>query len=271
MSSIADDLAAELRELRRRAYAPGADIHDDPVAMARLHELESVVRVTAPEPTEPPPAPEPAAASVPLPDTAVEQTAVPHDGTMDAATAPPDEAASAGIPAPPTVAEASSSDTVARVPWWRRHVRLLWVASLVVATLLGAGLALSVQAVAAGQVAVLGVDLDGDWPESFWDPAPDDAQLFESFYGLTVLTVPQDFGDGMTPTTNCLYIMDGANSFGSGGCSAGGFPAIASLMVTRSSPEELRDRFGIGASLQFVHEGDRVRVYAAKPVPGETP
>jgi len=164
-----------------------------------------------------------------------------------------------------------SPDAEARVPWWRRRIRLLWVASLVVAALLGAGIALSVQAVGAGQVAVLGEDPDGDWPDSFWDPAPQGAQLFAPFYGLSVLTVPQEFGDGPSLDTKCLYIVDGSNSFGAGGCSAGPFPAIASLMVTRSSPGELRDRFGVGAALQFVHEGDRVRVYAAQPAPGETP
>jgi hypothetical protein len=39
MLSVED--AAELAALRRRAFAPGADIHDDPAALARLAELES--------------------------------------------------------------------------------------------------------------------------------------------------------------------------------------------------------------------------------------
>ncbi len=41
----------ELAELRRRAYGPHADIATDPVAQARLHELEALERETrsAPE------------------------------------------------------------------------------------------------------------------------------------------------------------------------------------------------------------------------------
>jgi hypothetical protein len=40
-SPVAQDRAIELAELRRRAYGPDADIHDDPAAVARLRELES--------------------------------------------------------------------------------------------------------------------------------------------------------------------------------------------------------------------------------------
>lgn len=39
-----DEDAAELAELRRRAYGPGADIADDPAARARLEELEERAR-----------------------------------------------------------------------------------------------------------------------------------------------------------------------------------------------------------------------------------
>lgn len=44
---------AELDALRRRAYGPGADIHDSPIAVARLIELEDRARAeaSAPAPT----------------------------------------------------------------------------------------------------------------------------------------------------------------------------------------------------------------------------
>ena len=50
---------AELEALRRRAYGPEADIHDDPVALARLQELEERPPGSAdrPEPAEPEPLP----------------------------------------------------------------------------------------------------------------------------------------------------------------------------------------------------------------------
>lgn len=40
----AADRAAELRELRLRAYGPDADIESDPAALARLRELEGMRR-----------------------------------------------------------------------------------------------------------------------------------------------------------------------------------------------------------------------------------
>lgn len=264
MPSIADDPAAELRELRRRAYGPGADIHDDPTAMTRLHELENGARAAAPA-QEDLPAPPPLPAPGPVTEALPEQTADAQQSTTDAATDASERAAGRGIPP----ADAATTETpAARVPWWRRRMRLLWPASLVAAALIGAAATLSVQAVGAGQVAVLAEDPDGEWPENIWDPAPAGARIFEPFNGLTVLAVPQDFGG---TSQDCLYITDDANAFGSGGCSAGTFPAIATLMVSRDAPQELRDRFGVGSALQFVQEDDRVRVYAGRAAPGGTP
>ena len=40
-----DDDVAELAQLRRRAYGPGADIGADPAALARLDELETRIRL----------------------------------------------------------------------------------------------------------------------------------------------------------------------------------------------------------------------------------
>src|SRR6478609_4784199 len=39
---------AELEVLRRRAFGPDADIHDDPAALARLIELEDLARPAVP-------------------------------------------------------------------------------------------------------------------------------------------------------------------------------------------------------------------------------
>lgn len=47
MSAPTDPSSDELRTLRARAYGPDADIHDDPAALARLHELEERARITA--------------------------------------------------------------------------------------------------------------------------------------------------------------------------------------------------------------------------------
>ena len=44
------DLERELRDLRARAYGPDSDIQDDPVALARLAELEARRARGAPPP-----------------------------------------------------------------------------------------------------------------------------------------------------------------------------------------------------------------------------
>ncbi|MFS0734854.1 hypothetical protein ABC304_05410 [Microbacterium sp. 1P10UB] len=68
-----DDDAAELARLRRRAYGPDADIAADPVALARLDELEQAAR-PQPEPVrvpDPSPTAE-GAAPAPLSDPVVD-------------------------------------------------------------------------------------------------------------------------------------------------------------------------------------------------------
>ena len=54
---------AELEALRRRAFGPDADIHDDPAALARLIELEDLARPGRAE--RPSPKPRPAASEPP--------------------------------------------------------------------------------------------------------------------------------------------------------------------------------------------------------------
>ena len=72
------------------------------------------------------------------------------------------------------------------------------------------------------------------------------------------------------PDTARAAENDGGPS--TGGCSAGEFPPTAGLVVTRSSPDELRERFPIGTALQFVAEGSEVHIYAkAPPLTERTP
>jgi hypothetical protein len=86
------DTQRELRELRVRAYGPAADIERDPVAIARLVELESLHRQArattgppqgAPERMRvaPPPRPSPAAANV------IDHTPLPLSVSSSSATA----------------------------------------------------------------------------------------------------------------------------------------------------------------------------------------
>lgn len=294
MSAIADDPGAELRALRERAYGPDADIHDDPAAMQRLRELEDGERVR------------PAAAAAPdfdarrgrFDDAAgaprrVDRPAIPDDvghaasaqtgdRSLDAGdTASDPEAVAANtMPDSPDASSAAGSDAgegvaipvqAAAPPWWRRRMPLLWAGSVVVAALLGAGAALSMQTIWAGQVAVLTEDADRTWPEGFFDPPPEGGAMFEDFLGLTPVRVPQQMGPDST-LSNCLYVLLApSNGMMGAGCSAGTFPATAAILVTEQSPAEVLERFEPGTALQFVLDGSQVRVYAAAPAPGATP
>jgi len=256
----------ELRALRARAYGPLADIHDDPVALARLQELESQQRnAAAPVVDEPSPlalfeeAPDAGTAPPPAAEAGAPDP-VPGYGAPDAPGTPED-----GIPSPDMAAD--EPERGAR-PWWRR-TRVLWAASLVAAVLFGVGLTLSVQSVTAGKVATLGVDEDAEWPSSFGDRPPG-GQQFDDFHGMSVLSYPQGFsGD---PSQICLYALsnaDGNGTVGAAGCGSGAFPASAALTVSEQLPRELREAFPVGTALQFVLDGEQVHVYAKAPGVGE--
>lgn len=237
----------ELRALRARAYGPEADIQDDPAALQRLQELEALERaIAAPAVTTTAIAP-----AVELIDQA-ETPAAPVDEPAAESTAAADEDA-ADIPASPP--------EPAPLPWWRRRITLLWAGSLVIAALLGGAAALSLQAITAGRAAVLQEDSTRAWPEGFFGGRPPGARMFTAFHGLTVVALPEQFG----PTdTECMYVIaEPTNAMVTAGCTAGSFPAVASLVVSPESPDELLERFGEGAALQFVLDGSQVTVYSA--------
>lgn len=295
MSVIADDPGAELRALRERAYGPGADILDDPAAIKRLRELEDAERAQLAAATGtttgaafvdvdtddldiPAPAlflpareePTVDAAGRSQPETAPDPTAagadtVTPDASGDAASVEDDAAPGDTIPNQP--------DAPASTPWWRRRMPLLWAGSVVVAGVIGAAIALSLHAFGAGQVAVLNVDPDMEWPEGFFDPPPEGATAFEEFHGLVPVHLPQQMSAGATPS-DCLYLAaPEADSFGffSAACGAGPFPAAVAILVTADAPRELLEHYEPGTGLQFVLRGSQVRVYASAPAPGTTP
>ncbi|MFK4838060.1 hypothetical protein ACI3KY_20225, partial [Microbacterium sp. ZW T2_14] len=150
-----------------------------------------------------------------------------------------------------------------RRPWWRRRRVLLWTASVVAGVLVGVGATLAIQAAGAGRIATLQVDAEAAWPDAFFGERPEDAQVFEEFYGLTVLVFSQTSREA--GKQNCLYILVAEDSFGGGSCSSGSFAANASVQVLPRSPDELRERFPAGTSLGFVVDGSQVRVYAREP------
>lgn len=244
---MSDSRADELRSLRARAYGPGADIFDDPAAVRRLAELESITRTPIREPV---PAPEP------IPEPPAEPS--------EEVDRPP-----AGPPEPPGATDAAAPPASARRAWWRRPV-VLWAASIVVAvvaTALVTHLALSQ---GPRQVAVLAPS-SVEWPQEYFGEQPEGGQVFDDFYGVTVIALPQQFSEDLAAP--CLYVLrtgEMSNGMLGGGCGAGAFTATAAVAVTESMPEALRDRFPDGGAVQFVLDGDRVLVYADETVPAAT-
>lgn len=265
MAAMDDQHAAELRMLRERAYGPSADIHDDPIALARLRELEeaSVAQAAAraaedaalrypgtavvAEDEAPDPAPGPAEATDPEPDADVGLAADPEPGSDQ------DQAPHA-VPA-----------KLGRRRSW------LWAASLVVAGLAGAGAAVAVAETHPGRVAVLAQAPDSEWPSEFFGDQPQSgSRVFEGFLGLSVVIVPDAWGAIAAP--ECLFVLQaegpspGSGSILSTGCAAGEFDMTASFAVTSSMPEQLREQYPVGTALEFIVEGAEVFVFAKTPI-----
>ncbi|GAB3603115.1 hypothetical protein [Microbacterium aureliae] len=256
---MGDGAVDELRMLRARAYGPDADILDDADALERLRELEDEARRAALD------APAPAAAPTPAtpPPARVESAA--DDGTTSLADAAPDLA-----PDDVDVDPAGPVIATPRRRWYRlltpRRLALLWVVSLVFAGLVASAVTLALTSDGHREVAVLQEAEDAEWPTNIFGTKANGAAVFEDLAGLMVVAMP-----GWSPgaaEAMCLYVVDSNPARGSistGGCAAGSFPATGALTVTTSSPRELRDRFELGVSLQFILEGDRVRVLSDTP------
>lgn len=298
MSTPTDPAPDELRTLRERAYGPAADIHDDPVALARLHELENAGRAADGAVTSASPAPASSAtdasplstaatgepvgtlgATGPTDPQAAVSTAAAFPAAAPVTGAAPDEELGPLADAAPDAATTSprgildSPDTTHAMrdaapqrPWWRRHLAVVWAGSVVAALLLGIGLTIGVQALEAGRVAVLNEDPDADWP-AYFGTADGGHKRFEKFHGLSVAVQSMQVTEHGMPVPCVLVYADGGDNprFGASACGAGRFPAQAAMLVDEGSPIELREQFPVGTALLFVLDGSQVNVYAQAP------
>lgn len=249
-----EDAAAELQALRARAYGPDADILRDPVAYDRLQELEAQLRTEQREP-----------------ERSEGLAAAPSEAS---AAASPDDPESAGTAVPGSDEPASESG--ARAAWSPLSrvpplAHAFWFLSVAAAATLAAsvtwGLA-SIPVISEGsgarQIAALDPDPSTAAP-SFGDPAT--PSLGFQFAGYTLVTAVNS-SDGVE--SECLVVfrtedVDEESGFPNGptyyGCGAGAFPPTASVQIHAGSPAEARERFGEGAAVQFVLDGDRVGVF----------
>ncbi|MCM3614741.1 hypothetical protein M3672_09875 [Microbacterium enclense] len=249
----------ELAALRRRAYAEDADIASDPAALARLAELESRDTATAALPER---TPEPAA----WPPRSDHQGSGPAECATDVA-----EQTSDGTRDEPTT---DADDGRLRRFAWPRPQR-----STVVLVAVGALVAVScavaltvVQRVQthplqpdAVQVARVTPDPAFDVPDFFALGPADQAIAFTETHGFRAIVTPPGgaLGAGeycMTVYQPALVTAQGAGSWSYDGqyiapvCSAGTFPAAATVRLLPGSPELEHTDFPADTALQFVYD-----------------
>jgi hypothetical protein len=241
----------ELRALRARAYGPGADIHLDPDAQRRLAELEEEHR-PPPVVDEPPT----------LPDAELQGPAADEEPHEESAPSPP-----------------GTDDGPLLVRLWRRRGirRGAWIASVVVAALVGAGVAYGAALItpvptSSGlrQIATLSPSTTAVVPVGFFGRT-EGAPVFE-YEGLTLFVSRLNFGEDEDVT--CLDVLptqsvplpseydpdQGIQGPFYSDCSAGVFPATVVFRLDDDQAAPFDD-IPEGRAVQFVLRGDRVGVY----------
>lgn len=239
MPSISDD--DELAALRRRAYAPGADISSDPAALQRLIELESRSSDDlAPAPSD------------------VEEEPIDPSGVDE--------------PADPPRARF-------RMPRLRRSTTILLTAAILVVACAATGLVLvqRVQTdplqVGATQIARLAPDPDFRAPSSLSQGVSSGVTSYAEFEGFRVAVYASfDTGKG---ASKCMTVWQPAllQELGNGtsyngrymvlSCGAGAFPPSATLLLSEGTPELRNTVLPAGTALQFVYDAanDEVVVF----------
>ncbi|GAA3660709.1 hypothetical protein [Microbacterium marinilacus] len=238
-------LDAELRALRARAYGPTADIHDDPIAVARLRQLEDRVAGRA------------------------------LGADSETAAAAGDLGGPVAIPAPttPVSPTARASPPRARRDWGHRRLAAAWVMSLALTVAVTAWAVGLLARDDGGRVeAVLAEIPDFTLPDSV--AMPGQVRGFEEFHGLQPLSSRAAWNG--EPETACLVVVASdflgaersVNERGmifvggedTRGCEAGRFPASLQRVVTEDMPDSLLQRFPVGTALRFVLDGDEIVV-----------
>lgn len=238
---MSPERSRELADLRRRAYGPAADIARDPVALARLHELEDLLREEEPAnvvPQEP-------AVRDPAPTTS-EVPAVPAE------------------PAQERAPETSSAPEGARVAaprrsWWQRVP--VWAVA-VASALLGVVLTLSAVNLAADHPdatlnpAAEPPEVPVQWDELLrgWDLDPTTTRSFGAFREIDVWAVRSRIG------APCLMLSSRGRPF-SVGCASQDLDPVVDFTVQSGMLGILNDDLRDGTLLRFVARDDRVDVW----------
>jgi hypothetical protein len=257
------DALEELRRLRMRAYGPTADIDQDPHALERLSELESL--------HNPPATATPAAPAGGGAEPAVQNQQHDASSTTVKSSETPSSPEQTDVPADGHAARAR------RLPLGRR-IRLLWVLSVIASAAVAAAIthaAVSIAPVSvsngARQIATLDPAGTSSVPAGLFGVGP--SSLEWEFYGLTLFESSSGYG---VPGSECFTAVAteqlpepttelnnwGVNGPMFTGCRLGSFPAIIQMPAdTSDAPEEMRAEFPAGSAVQFVRDGEQIGVF----------
>jgi len=228
---MGDDDRRELAELRLRAYGPAADIADDPEALARLRALELARRPVPPAPPAP--------------------------------VAPPPPAGARRVAAPPRPPLPPAPRRRRGIRLGRRGLWAAWAASILV---VGAASAAVTTAV------YLARDAHDVTLQPLAEPRPTtpttifglsgDIVAYDDFAGIQVLTAqPRD--------NVCIVVQARVNASSpeenAVNCAPEGLPVTVDLVVRRSYPDEVTERFPPGTTLRFTFDGGVVGVDIVEP------
>ncbi|WP_447950076.1 hypothetical protein [Microbacterium aurum] len=255
------DVDAELAALRARAYGADADIHDDPVALARLRDLEERRRIMGEAAAAPvaPPAP---AVAPPPPAFVFASLVAGTDARPDAGHTPdhtldPGRDRAADPAADPAVAPAAS-DTAS--PSRGRLLLACAVTALATAAVTGGITLWATSAGADRPDAVVRPAVDPTPNETLDDQVTDIVQ-FDDFHGMQVAagTLSED------RTQRCVFITIPQAQFssGTGACAIAPFDPQLDLALATYAGSEIADAFGADAVLRLRVVGDELRVFVA--------
>lgn len=271
LRTVEGDEPDELRRLRARAYGPDADISSDPVALARLTELEAAetarqtaAHARATDASTPELEPHPPWGSLHEPSAVDQREPVPE--SVDGPEPEPERGRASARDGPPASGSPSAPGPVEAIPrttraWWRRWG--WWVA-------LGGGAAVLTIAVSAfswlsprppDYVLHLVPQSPDDAPRVYiggylaqFGIDDEDLRRFEDFRGFSVWSGESRYG------TDCVLVTHRQEG-GTGGCAADGLVPTVDLTRYQGWSDNLFQGMPAGSLVRFTLEGDHVNVY----------
>lgn len=289
-SSLSPERMDELAALRRRAYGPGADIHEDVAAVARLRELEELARRAeetaavqdvdgTPSATDTVETPSPGTvitdqqttvavgrngSPAPVADpvaqgAASDSTAEPRDdpdASPDAdADADGDATEEAPAPAEPEPPRRGIVGLWRRIPRWA-----IAVVAVVVGAAAGVGLAAAAAAQPAARLAIDSTHVGSDivfLPDGalvYYELTQDDIRVHAMFGDLQVISGINDSDE------ECLFAAVGERWL-NGGCAPAEFGAVIDITDDYGLQELTDPDLPQGSTIRLILEGEVVEVW----------